>query len=51
MGKPVEVWCKSLFEPTVENVLVPVEIIVSRVAIAYDYSDNEEVLAIIPLLH
>ena len=48
-GKPVEVWCKSLYEPTI-NSLVPIENIISRVLIAEEVLDHETVLVIIPLV-
>ena len=51
MGKLVEVWRKNLFKPTIENLLIPVENIVSHVAIAYDYLENDKVFVIIPLLY
>ena len=48
-GKPVEVWCKSLYEPTI-NSLVPIENIISRVLIAEEVLDHETVLVTIPLV-
>lgn len=51
MGKPVEIWCNNLFEPTMLNTFLPIDNIVSRVAIATHELDNEDVLVIIPLLH
>lgn len=46
MGKPVELWCKNLFEPRIDNLFY----IVSRVAIAYDLLEDE-VLVTIPLIY
>ena len=34
IGKPVEIWCKDLFESSNTNNLLPVENIVSRLIIA-----------------
>ena len=49
-GKPIEVWCRSLFEPSINNTFVPVETICSRVIIAEDMLDDELVLITIPLV-
>ena len=50
MGKPVEVWCKDLFE-TGMNCFVPIENIVSRVIIAFDYLCEENVVIVIPFVY
>ena len=50
MGKPVEVWCKHVFEPTSKNHFLPVENITSRVIIASEKINQEEVLVVIPIL-
>lgn len=50
MGKPVEVYCNNLFEPMIENHILSVQHIASRLAVAYDSVGDEEVLIIIPLL-
>lgn len=50
MGKPVEVWCKSIFEHCIENRYVPIENILSHVFISFECSVNEEVAVVIPLV-
>lgn len=52
MGKPVEVWCKGVYEPSIENGFLPVENIVSRAIVSYDTIDvaNEQVLVVIPIV-
>ena len=46
MGKPVEIWCKNLYEPYIKNLFAPVERIARRVMYAYEPIDSEEVLVI-----
>jgi hypothetical protein len=46
MGKPVEIWCKRLYEPYIKNLFVPVERIARRVMYAYEPIDGEKVLVI-----
>ena len=50
MGKPVEIWCKCLYEPFIKNVFVPVDSITCRVMHAYEPIDGEEVLVVIPMV-
>ena len=50
MGKPVEVWCKSVFEHCIENRYVPIENILSHVFISFEHLENEEVVVVIPLV-
>ena len=50
MGKPVEIWCKNLYEPYIKNLFVPVERIARRVMYAYEPIDREEVLVVIPVV-
>lgn len=50
MGKPVEVWCKSVFEHCIENHYVPTENILSHVFISFEHLENEEVVVVIPLV-
>ena len=49
VGKPVQVWCKSLSDCSI-NPFVPAENIVSRLIVAYECINNESVLVVIPLL-
>ena len=49
MGKPVEIWCKNLYEPYIKNLFVPVERIARRVMYAYEPIDRE-VLVVIPVV-
>ncbi len=50
MGKPVEVWCKSVFECSIQNQFLPVENITAQTIIAYEKINDEEVLVAIPLI-
>lgn len=48
MGKPVQVWCFNSFDGI--NCFIPLESIVSHVIIATESTNNENVLAVIPLV-
>lgn len=50
MGKPVEAWCKSVFEHCIEYRYLPIENISSRVFISFECLENEEVVVVIPLV-
>ena len=50
MGKPVEIWCKCLYEPFIKNFFVPVDSIACQVMHAYEPIDGEEVLVVIPMV-
>ena len=50
IGKPVEIWCKDLYENDINKRFLPVNRIHSRLAIAYDTISLEEVLVTIPLI-
>ena len=50
MGKPVEVWCRNLFEATF-NCFLPIENIVCGVIVAFDTLEEENVLVVIPVVH
>lgn len=49
MGKPAEVWCKTLSEGGI-NCFVLIENILSRVIIATECLNEEHVLVVIPLI-
>ena len=49
IGKPVEIWCKELYEPAVANTIVPVSTFSSHVIISTDIISNDHVLITIPL--
>ena len=49
IGKPVEIWCKELYEPAVANTIVPVSTFSSHVIISTDIISNDHVLVTIPL--
>ena len=53
MGKPIEVWCSNVYEPSSDNEFIPVENIVSRLIIAQDTIDStsEQVLIVIPIIN
>lgn len=51
MGKPVEVWCHNLYEPSNCNCFVPVNHFKNRVIFSIDRVCGENVLIIIPVLH
>ena len=46
----VEVWCNNLNEPVIDNALLAVDAIASRVICSVDKVSNEHVLVIIPLI-
>ena len=50
IGKPVEIWCKNLYEPYGKNVFVPIDNITGRVMYAHEPIDGEEVVVIIPMV-
>ena len=50
MGKPVEIWCKGIYEPDITHSLLPVENIVSQAIIVHDVFHDEEVLIVIPVI-
>lgn len=50
MGKPVEVWCNTVYEPTMINHFLFLENIKCRVITACDIVNDEEVLVVIPLI-
>ena len=51
VGKPVEVWCTDLFEPSNINLIVPVDNIINIVIVSTDsLPSNETVLFSIPIL-
>ena len=50
MGKPIDIWCKNLYEPYIKNLFIPVERITGRVMYAYEPIDGEEALVIIPIV-
>ena len=43
IGKPIEVWCKNLYEPYSKNIFIPVDNITCRVMHAHEPIDGEEV--------
>jgi len=47
MGKPVQVWCHSLYEPIIDNRFLPIENISSCVIIAVDKLNEEKVIVVI----
>ena len=49
IGKPVQIWCKSLYEGTVLNMLLPLDNITTQVISGEGYVNNESVLVVIPL--
>ena len=50
IGKPVEVWCKDLYEPDINKRFLPLSKIHSRLAIAHETVLMEKVLVTIPLV-
>ena len=50
MGKPVELWCKDLFE-ICDHDFLPVTQIVSRVLTSFEKISDEELLVVIPLVN
>ena len=50
MSKPVDIWCKHLYEPYIKNLFIPVERKARRVMYAYEPYDGEEVLVVIPIV-
>ena len=49
MGKPVEVWCLSLYDSSI-NCLVPISCIAGRTIVATEVVNGENVLIVIPLV-
>lgn len=50
IGKPVQVWCHNLFENSIDNCFIPIENIQSRVIIAVDTLEEEQVLFVVPVV-
>ena len=50
IGKPVEIWCKDLYEPNINKRFLPISRIYSRLAIAQETVCMEKVLVTIPLV-
>lgn len=50
IGKPVEIWCHDLDEPTSVNSFIPVTAIKQRVIYSVDKVESESVLIVIPLV-
>lgn len=50
LGKPVEIWCNELHEPTSNNSFIPVSAIVHRVIYSIDELNQENVLIVIPTI-
>lgn len=50
MGKPVEVWCKSVYEPSILHGILPVENIIEHTIVAFDKVNKESVLVVISLV-
>ena len=51
IGKPVEVWCKDLYEPTCTNLFLPVQNVSSLVITAHDTVEYEDVLIVISIMN
>lgn len=51
IGKPVEIWCHNLYEPSCHNCLLPVNCLRNRVIFIIDDFCGEKVLITIPVLH
>ena len=49
MGKPVQIFCKGMYEATVHNTILPIENITTQVISTEGTVNNESVLVIIPL--
>ena len=49
MGKPVEVWCRNLFE-AIFNCFLPIENTVCGVIVAFDTLEEDNVLVVIPVV-
>ena len=50
LGKPVEIWCKDLFEPNIHKRFLPIDKVHGRLAIVHDTVSFEEVLLTVPLV-
>lgn len=50
IGKPVEIWCNNLYEPSSQNSFLPIESIQNRAIFTVDRVDGEQVLIVIPVL-
>jgi len=50
IGKPVQVWCHNLFEISIDNCFIPIDNIQSRVIIAVDTLEEEQVLFVVPVV-
>ena len=51
IGKPVEIWCHNLYEPSSHNCFLPIKCFSNRVIFTIDHFCNERVLITIPVLH
>ena len=49
-GKPVEVWCRNLYEPSSSNAIIPVSSFCNPLIISNDVISEECILITIPLL-
>ena len=50
LGKPVEIWCNGLDEPTSINSFIPVTAIAHHVIYSVDRVNEEKVLIVIPVI-
>ena len=50
IGKPLEVWCSSLYESCPNNCILPVGNIVSSLLVAHQVFEDETVLVTVPLI-
>ena len=50
LGKPVEIWCNGLDEPTSINSFIPVTAIAHHVVYSVDRVNEENVLVVIPVI-
>ena len=49
-GKPYHVWCRSLYECSVDNLLIPIENISSVLLTAECLVEEENVLVVVPVI-
>ena len=49
-GKPYPVWCRSLYECSVDNLLIPIENISSVLLTAECLVEEENVLVVVPVI-
>lgn len=50
IGKPVEIWCNELYEPSSCNCFLPVDSFKDRIIFSKDIFSSEQVLVIIPVI-